>query len=110
MNLKMRIIISAVALLTTLNTLAAAVVLEKQDFSSAKISVVQDQSLILGNLSDSGVAKIRSNNPIGPEIGIHIAGVDRNLKLRDHIKGTEIQFGPFDQTTALSIVKEINGN
>jgi hypothetical protein len=109
MNLKVRSIISTMTLVVGLNAIAATIVLDKKDFRSASESPMEEQSLILAKLSDSGVTKVKMNNVTKSDIEIRLAGEDHYFKLRDRIRADEIQFGPLDHGSAEKIVNEING-
>ena len=87
---------------------ASSVVLEQVDFSSAQTKVAAAGTLVEANLSESGLDKLSHESLVGTEIEFRVAGVSGNLKLRDPITGSQIEFGPFADDVAQKIVGQIN--
>ena len=66
--------------------------------------------MVGAHLSKEGLEKIQGYNQtqVGKDIEIHLAGENCVLKLREAIKGDEIEFGPFSDQTAQKIVAQLN--
>ena len=107
MNLKLftvAIMVSALPLLALAEE--AGISLNKGDFISAK-KISRDGEVLVGmKLSKSGKSKFRKLNEHFRNQFVHsdIVGVVSDFKLRDKIKGEDLQMGPFSESDASKIL------
>ncbi|MGZ3768554.1 MAG: hypothetical protein ACXVCP_02320 [Bdellovibrio sp.] len=89
---------------------AAQISFNRSDFVSAKGNRHHGEILILAQLSDTGYSKVREFNKteVGKAIEIKVAGETHTLLLREPIKGSKLEFGPFPEVTAKKIIDDIN--
>lgn len=99
-----------VTLFSTAAVFAAGISFDKSDFASVKEGKQNGEIIVLANLSKTGASKVKDLNKtsVGKEIEIHVAGETHILKLREPIKGNEMQFGPFSKDITQKIVSEVN--
>ncbi|MEK6774909.1 MAG: hypothetical protein AABY64_13280 [Bdellovibrionota bacterium] len=89
---------------------SAAVSLNKGDFISAERLSESGETIVSVKLSKSGKSKFKKLNKdsVGKEIHTELAGVSSDFKLKEPIKGAELQIGPYSQQDAEKVVAEIN--
>lgn len=110
MNLRL---FSATLLISALPLTASArsaLELRPGDFVAAKKVSKDGEAIVRVKLSKSGKAKIKKLNQsaVGQEIHSEIAGVSTNFKLREPIRGNDLEFGPYAEEDAERVVAEIN--
>ena len=101
------LLISAIPLLTHAD---AAISLNNGDFIAAETVSQDGETIIKIKLSKSGKAKFKKLNEssVNKEIHAEVAGVVSDFKLREPIKGDNLQMGPYSAAEAQKIVAEIN--
>lgn len=100
------------ALIAFYSTMANAdhIALEKTDFSNAKETHTNGETIILAELNPSGRKKLDrlGKEKQGHEIKVAVAGEVYRFKIRDSIREGKLQMGPFEYDSARKIVGEIN--
>ena len=89
---------------------ASAVSLNKGDFIAAERQSKNGETVVSVKLSKSGKAKFKKLNSQSVDKAVHseIAGVSSDFKLREPIKGDDLQMGPYSDGDAAKIVAAIN--
>ena len=96
--------------LIVFSAFAKDVSLTKSDFSAAKETRNGSDILVMADLSASGDSKMKTlNQHVGQEVDLNVGGETHHFKLRDAIKGHQMQMGPFTAEAAKKVVDEING-
>ena len=97
-------------LVSALPIFASELSLNKGDFISAERVSQSGVTIVNVKLSKSGKAKFKKLNAssVNKEIHAEIAGVKSNFILREPIKSTGLEMGPYSENDAIKVVTEIN--
>ena len=111
MNLRqfsVAVLISALPLVAMAES--AAISLDKGDFIAAERVSKNGETVVSVKLSKSGKAKFKKLNAqsVDKEVHSDIAGVTSDFKLREPIKGDDLQMGPYSAGDAARVVAAIN--
>jgi hypothetical protein len=111
MNLRqfsIAVLVSALPLMAMAES--AAISLDKGDFIAAERVSKNGETVVSVKLSKSGKAKFKKLNAqsVDKEVHSDIAGVTSDFKLREPIKGDELQMGPYSADDAAHVVAAIN--
>jgi hypothetical protein len=104
----MALLISAHPLLAAADS--SAITLNSGDFVSAQKITRDGETLVNVKLSKSGKAKFKKLNKqaVDKEIDAEIADVSTHFKLKEPIKGDELEMGPYSTNQADKVVTEVN--
>jgi hypothetical protein len=113
-NLSQYSIAFLISALPTLALADASISLNKGDFIAAEKLSSNGETVVRLKLSKSGKAKFKKLNQHAvnsatdqPDVHSEIAGVKADFKLREPIKGDDLQMGPYSNAAAEKVVSEI---
>ncbi len=103
------VLISALPLLTSADSLIS---LNSGDFIAAEKISKDGEMVVSVKLSKSGKAKFKKLNEgyLNKKVHSEIAGVSSDFKLREPIKGDNLEMGPYSPEDARKVITEINRN
>ncbi len=110
MNLRLFSIAILISALPSLSSANQRLTLDKGDFIAAERISRNGDTLVSFKLSKSGKAKFKkvSKSSVNEEVHTEIAGVTSDFKLREPIKGDELEMGPYSADEAQKVVREVN--
>jgi hypothetical protein len=110
MNLRLFSIAMLISALPTLSLAQSGISLSKEDFKAAEKISREGKSIVSVKLSKSGKAKFRKLNESSINEAVHaeVAGVSSDFKLKEPIKGDDLEMGPYSADDANKVISAIN--
>jgi hypothetical protein len=103
---------SMAILISALPLFAAAesqnITLNKGDFLSAERLSRNGETIVSVKLSKSGKAKVKKLKAEKGSVHVDLAGVSKDLQMKEPIRGDGLEMGPYGRLEAQKVIAQIN--